>query len=98
MRTEESIKHTIMGIVASTVKLPSGDGEAIAERIIEMLTEEGNLIIPHVRESGVLLSKRQLSLTKWMIMDNYDHVLFQGTDQDCDNFLVGWNKQISSSL
>jgi hypothetical protein len=48
MRTEESIKHTIMGIVASTVKLPSGDGEAIAERIIEMLTEEGNLIIPHV--------------------------------------------------
>ena len=48
MRTKESIKHTIMGIVGSTVKLPSGDGEAIAERIIEMLTEEGNLIIPHV--------------------------------------------------
>ena len=31
-------------------------------------------------------------------MDNYDYVLFQGAEQDCDNFMAGWNAQISSSI
>jgi len=44
-----------MGIVGtnSTVKIPVEDNTKIAERLIEMLTEEGNLIIPHVSNSLV---------------------------------------------
>lgn len=50
MRTEESIKDTILGIIhrelTDTVRLDKQI--KMRDRIFEMLSEEGNLIIPHV--------------------------------------------------
>jgi len=50
MRTEEAIKDTILGIIhrelTDTVRLDKQ--VKIRDRVFEMLSEEGNLIIPHV--------------------------------------------------
>ena len=81
MRKAESIRQTIAGILITEIGEAHIDTRKAAARIVTMLEEEGNLIVPHIDSNNNSVMSGIISCLSGMI-DERDEIRQQGYTDD----------------